>query len=56
MDDLDATHERAHGLGIAETRETYELEGLGVRDGRYRVAWMEDPQGNRLALVGAASG
>ena len=56
VDDLDATVEQARGLGIAEIQETYEFEGLRTGDGTYRVAWMRDPEGNRLALLGAASG
>ena len=56
VDDLDATVEQARGLGIAEIQETYEFEGLQTGDGRYRVAWMRDPEGDRLALLGAASG
>ncbi len=57
VDDLEGTLERARELGVSGIRESYELEGLGSRDGAYRVAWLlEDPAGNRLALIGASSG
>jgi predicted enzyme related to lactoylglutathione lyase len=51
VDDLDETLERARDLGVSATSETYQIEGLGTRDGRRRVAWLDDPEGNRLALV-----
>jgi hypothetical protein len=42
--------------GIDEVRETYAVERLGREDGRYRVARLRDPEGNRLALVGSTAG
>ena len=56
VDDLDATLDHAHVLGTAPIREDYEVEGIGLGDGRYRVAWLTDPEGNRLALVAADPG
>ena len=53
VDDLDATIERALELGVTPVREGFELEGLGRGDERFQVAWMQDPEGNRLALVGS---
>lgn len=51
VDDLAATLGRARELGVTVTREGFEIEGLGDIDGRFRTAWMHDPEGNRLALV-----
>ena len=56
VDDLEGTLERARELGISEIRETYEVAGLTRGEGRYQVAWFDDPAGNRLALVGSAGG
>jgi predicted enzyme related to lactoylglutathione lyase len=53
VDDLDSTIERARELGVMPVREGFELEGLGRGDERFQVAWMRDPEGNRLALVGS---
>ena len=56
VDDLDGTLARAHELGVSAISETYLVEGLATGDGRYRVAWLNDPAGNRLALVGGTAG
>jgi predicted enzyme related to lactoylglutathione lyase len=54
VDDLDATLDRARVLGASAIREDFEVEGLGDANGRYRTAWMNDPGGNRIALVESA--
>jgi predicted enzyme related to lactoylglutathione lyase len=54
VDDLDQTLERARDLGVSATSETYRIDGLDTENGRRRVAWLDDPEGNRLALVADA--
>jgi hypothetical protein len=56
VEDLDGALERAGELGVPAIDETYLVEGLAAGTGRYRVAWLDDPAGNRLALAEVAAG
>ncbi|HEX5955014.1 MAG TPA: VOC family protein [Solirubrobacterales bacterium] len=56
VDDLDGTLDRAREHGVSSIDETYVVEGLEAGDGRYRVAWLDDPAGNRLALAKVVAG
>jgi predicted enzyme related to lactoylglutathione lyase len=57
VDDVESVLENAVRRGARHRSiETFELAGAGGEDGRYVVAEVVDPEGNRIELVGAVRG
>ena len=56
VDDLESALERARRMGASLAwRETFELAEAGDLDGRFELAAIVDPEGNRVELLAVAS-